>query len=405
MPFGPFHVGRVPEILFGPGTRARIPEIAAAFGRRLLLVTGAGSLRSSPHWKPLSDAMAWRKLAWVTVTVESEPGPDLVDAAVREHGGGAIGAVVGIGGGSVLDAAKAIAGLLPTGRLVLDHLEDVGRGVPYEGPSIPFIAVPTTAGTGSEATRNAVMTVRGEKGFKKSFRSDLLVARTAIVDPDLLASCPKSVIAAGGMDALTQLLEAYTSRRASPYTDALCESGLRAVRDGLFAWHDGAGNGDPEAAAPARARMAYGALLSGIALSQAGAGAVHGLAQPLGAYFAAPHGAVCGTLVSAATRANVKALRKRDAKGGTLAKYARAFEILTENRRARASAQPKPESLASLLADWTERLELPALTVWGVAKADFPRIVAASRNASMKANPIDLEDAELAGILAARLTR
>src|SRR5262249_36828465 len=156
-----------------------------------------------------------------------------------------------------------------------------------------------------------------------------------------------------------QLLEAYTSRRASPYTDALSVSGLRAVRDGLFAWHDGNGAGDPEAAATARARMAYAALISGITLSQAGLGAVPRLPPPPGRYLPAPHGAVCGTLVAAATKANVKALRKRDAKSGTLAKYARAYELLTENRRARASAQPKPESLASLLADWTDRLDLP----------------------------------------------
>lgn len=385
----PFQVGRQPRIVYGAGSRARIPELAASHGRRLLLVTGARSLAASPHWKPLADAMGEKKLAWVKVEISGEPSPDAVDAAVAEHRDASIDAVVGIGGGSALDAAKAIAGLLRTGRSVLDHLEDVGRGVPYEGPAVPWIAVPTTAGTGSEATRNAVLSVRGPKGFKKSFRDDRLVAQVAVVDPDLLSTCPPSLIAADGMDALTQLLESYASRRASPYTDALCESGLAAAREGLLAWHAGA-----QQAPAARAKMAYAALVSGITLAQAGLGAVHGFAQPLGVHTDAPHGAVCGALLAPATARNVARLREDDSKGPALAKYARACEILAPGK------PPSAEALVGLLEDWTRRLGIPRLSTWGVTTDAFPRIVAGSRNNSMRSNPADLSDADLAAILA-----
>jgi alcohol dehydrogenase len=397
----PFTVGTQPSIVFGAGTRARIPELAAAFGRRMLLVTGARSLEASRHWTALADAMAERKLVWVRVRVPGEPSPELVDAAVREHQDAAIDVVVGIGGGSVLDAAKAIAGLLRTGRSAMDHLEDVGKGISYQGPAVPFVGVPTTAGTGSEATKNAVLSLRGPNGFKKSFRDDRLVARTAIVDPDLLADCPPALVAADGMDALTQLLEGYTSRRAGAYTDALAASGLAAARDGLLAWH--AGEGD---VAAARSKIAYASLLSGIVLAHAGLGAVHGLAQPLGAFFETPHGAVCGTLLAEATAANVKALRARDPESPALAKYARAYEILaggTAPIPKRKRGQPEPEALVELFRDWSKRLALPPLAAWGVTKDDLARVVAGSRNGSMRSNPIELTDDEVAGIVRARL--
>src|SRR5690606_15653417 len=175
-----------------------------------------------------------RNVAWVHFRVEGEPSPQLVDDAVRELKDAGIESVAGIGGGSVLDAAKAIAGLLRVGNSVMDYLEGVGPELPYQGPALPYIAVPTTAGTGSEATKNAVLSVRGKNGFKKSFRHELLVPQYAVVDPDLLATCPRELIAANGMDALTQLLESYVSTKANPFTDALATSGLAAVRDGLF---------------------------------------------------------------------------------------------------------------------------------------------------------------------------
>jgi alcohol dehydrogenase len=304
--------------------------------------------------------------------------------------------VIGIGGGSALDAAKAIAGLLVPGNSVMDHLEGVGPEKPYGGPATPFIAVPTTAGTGSEATKNAVLSRLGADGFKKSFRDDALVAQVAVVDPDLLAGCPPELIAANGMDALTQLLESYVSTRANPFTDALALSGLRAVRDGLIAWYE---NG---AAAPAaRARMAYASLLSGVCLAQTGLGSVHALASPLGAFFPIGHGVVCGTLLAAATRVNIAAMEAREPHSPALMKYAEAGRLLSGHDG--ASTPEDRHVLAQVLESWTQRLCLPRLSSWGVAASDIPRIVGASRGSSMKTNPVVLTNDEISQVLAARI--
>jgi len=278
----PFSIARLPKIVFGAGTSAELPGIVRGLGERALVVTRPG-FGDTPEWRRIAGGFAAAGVLVVTETVSGEPSPGLVDEiVVRARGAGAArpDVVVGIGGGSVLDTAKAVAGLIVPGNSVADHLEGVGPGLPYRGPALPFVAVPTTAGTGSEATKNAVISRRGPNGYKKSFRDERLVAQVAVVDPDLLASAPQELIAANGMDALTQLLESYTSSKANEFTDALALSGLAAVRDGLLAWFD-----DPSGsgAAAARERMAYAALLSGICLAQAGLGAVHGLASPLGA--------------------------------------------------------------------------------------------------------------------------
>jgi alcohol dehydrogenase len=396
----PFAIGRLPQIHFGEGVRARVPELAACCGRRVLLVTGARSLRASRHWEPLLAAFRQHELEVQTLAVSGEPSPALVDGAVREHRGPAIDVVVAVGGGSALDAGKAIAGLLLSGRPVGDFLEAVGRGLPYEGPATPLVAVPTSAGTGSEATRNAVLSEVGERGFKKSFRHDALVPRWAVVDSELLESCPRPLIAADGMDALTQLLEAYVSTRASAFTDAIAESGLAAARDGLLPWYEG--RGDQRAA---RSRMAWAALASGLALAQAGLGAVHGLAAALGARFPLPHGYVCGTLASAATAVNVRALRAREPGNLALAKFARAWAVLAGGQVTETDLAPPdaPERLVSLLEEWCRRLELPRLGARGVGEEHVPALVAASRGSSMKTNPIVLTDDEVAEILRRRM--
>jgi alcohol dehydrogenase len=320
----------------------------------------------------------------------------VVDAAVARFFGQGIEVVVGIGGGSVLDAAKAIAGLLPHGNSVMDHLEGVGRNLPYNGPSLPFIAAPTTAGAGSEATKNSVLSVVGE--FKKSFRHECLVAEYAVVDPELLASCPQALIAADGMDAFTQLLESFVSAKTNPFTDALAVSGMNAVRDGFFdAWR----GGDSAAAQAGRAGMAYAALLSGMTLAQVGLGSVHGLASPLGAFFPIPHGLACGTLLAEATALNIRVLRERAADHPALGKYAQAGEILCGRRFADAPAAC--DGLVDLLRQWTAELDLLRLSAYAVTEADVDRIVANSRGNSMLTNPVVLTDAEIAGLVRARL--
>jgi alcohol dehydrogenase len=278
----------------------------------------------------------------------------------------------------------------------MDHLEGVGPEKPYHGPTTPFIAVPTTAGTGSEATKNAVLSRRGPDGFKKSFRDEKLMAEVAILDPDLLATCPPDLIAANGMDAFTQLLEAYVSIRANPITDALALTGLEAARDGLLPWYQG-GDG----VALARERMALASLLSGICLAQTGLGSVHGLAQPLGSFFPIPHGVVCGTLVAAATRVNIDVVRARDPHNPALAKYARVGRLFSAHGP--LDDVGAHGLLVSVLDGWTRTMSLPTLSALGVGAQDVPRIIANCRGSSMKTNPVVLNDDEVAQILAARL--
>ncbi|MHB8455677.1 MAG: iron-containing alcohol dehydrogenase [Acidiferrobacterales bacterium] len=390
-----FSVTGLPHIFFGEGRFAEVPVLAARFGKRVLVVTGGHSLRKMPQWPQLLAAMDAAGLESVEIRIESEPSPQLVDQAVARFRAAGIDAVLGIGGGSVLDAAKAIAGLLPHGNSVMDHLEGVGPELPYHGPAVPFIAVPTTAGTGSEATKNAVLSVQGSKGFKKSFRHDCLVPRYAIVDPALLESCPPELIAANGMDALTQVLESYVSVRANPFTDALALSGLSSARDGLLTWYELG-----PLAKDARAAMAYAALLSGITLAQVGLGSVHGLASPIGAYFPVPHGVACGTLVAAATEINIAALERRAPAHPALTKYAHVGRLLS--RRDDLSDGEARTVLVATLAEWTERLRLPRLSAYGIAPGDFDAIVAGCRGSSMKTNPVVLEDSEIREILRAR---
>jgi len=398
MEFAPFYIASLPRIAFGSGSLVQLPAYAGEFGNKILIVTGASSFVSSHHWTSLTAQLREKKIHFHHVAVQGEPSPTLIDEIVQAWHGQAIDAVIGIGGGSVLDAAKAIAALLPLGHSVLEYLEDVGRGLSYPGPSLPFIAVPTTAGTGSEATKNAVLSEQGTNGYKKSFRHEKMVAKIAIVDPDLLEACPSHLIAAQGMDAFTQLLESYVSLRANPFTDALAWSGLEAVAGGFMAAWRG---GESKEARHGRAAMAYGALLSGITLAQVGLGSVHGLAQPLGSLFAISHGVACGTMVATATAMNITALRERQPGSQALAKYARVGQLLSSNQ-----ALPDDEAadrLVVILEQWTEELALPRLGRYGISAADIPAIVAASRNNSMKSNPVLLHDDEIAELVRRRI--
>jgi alcohol dehydrogenase len=391
-----FSIARLPRIEFGAGSVKKLPAILARYGTRVLLVSGGHSFLGSPQWEWLSAALQAQGFSWEIFRVTDEPSPQLVDEAVASLRGGRFDVVLGIGGGSVLDAAKAIAGLLKPGNSVMDHLEGVGPELPYRGTATPFIAVPTTAGTGSEATKNAVLSMHGPEGFKKSFRDEQLVAEYAVVDPDLLASCPPHLIAANGMDAFTQLLESYVSSKANPFTDALAWSGMEAVRDGLLPWYE---NGTD--AALGREKMAYAALLSGITLAQVGLGSVHGLAAPLGAFFPIPHGVACGTLLAAATRVNIEAMEAREPANPALAKYARAGRLLSGKTHGDDSSARG--ALLRVLDAWTERMGVPRLGAFGVGETDFPRIVANCRGSSMKTNPVVIPDNDVGKILRMRL--
>lgn len=387
-----FVFSRSPRIVFGRGTFRELGDIVSGFGRRVLLVTGASSLRSSGRLQALRDGLERKSIEFVHLAVEGEPSPDLVDRAVLEHRGVGIDVVLAVGGGSAIDAGKAISAMLPLGTPVLDYLEEVGTAA-HDGRKVPFVAVPTTAGTGSEATNNAVLSRVGAGGFKKSLRHENFFPEVAVVDPELALSCPRGVTAACGMDALTQLLESCLSTRATPLTDALAWSGLERVRDNLPAV---CGEGADDVGA--RAGMAYAALVSGLALANAGLGVVHGFASAIGGLFEVPHGVVCGTLLGAATRANIASLQREGEGAEALRKYARAGVLLAG--RENADFREGCRLLLDTLEGWTEALGLPLLGDYGINPSDVDSILAET---SLKANPARLNREELADILRSRI--
>jgi len=378
-----FEFATAGRILFGFGTAARIAPEAAALGDRLFVVTGATPGRAAF----LLEALALRGCAVKAFAVRGEPTLETVGVALEEARAWGAEALVAIGGGAVIDTAKAVSGWCTNPGDPLDFLEGIGKGKPLERPGLPWVAVPTTAGSGAEATRNAVIRVPARRA-KVSLRSPHLLPRLAVVDPELTLELPPAVTAATGMDALAQLLEAFVSRRANPLTDALCREGIpRAARALPVAVADGSDR-------RAREAMALASLFGGIALANAGLGAVHGLAGPFGGMAAAPHGAVCGRLLPAVTAANVAALRARDPKSRALERYGELARMLTGRPEA------APEEAASWLAERVREFGLPRLSAYGASPEQVPELIAAARRASsMRGNPVELTPEELSAIV------
>ena len=315
----------------------------------------------------------------------SYPGsPELIDSIASDLRASTVDAVVSIGGGSVIDAGKAVSAMLKADGPVMDYLEDVGAKQ-HSGRKVPFIAIPTTAGTGSEATANAVLSRPGPKGFKKSLRHVNFTPDVAIIDAELMVGCPPGVTAACGMDAFTHLLESYVSIKASPMTDALAESGMAFVRDNLVpACSTRAHDTDT------RGAMAYAALMSGITLANAGLGVVHGMASAIGGYCPIPHGVICGNLVGPATRATIQKLFANDPKHPALEKYARAGYLLSGSHF--DTIENGCDLLLHTIDTWTRKLELPSLASFGFAQVDVDTIVAESSN---KNNPVKFDKEDL----------
>jgi alcohol dehydrogenase class IV len=371
-----------PQIHFGAGERARAPEIAASFGRRVLLVTGAASLERSGALAALVDGLARAGADHARLVVDREPDTAMADEGARMARGGRFDVVLAVGGGSVLDAAKAVAALASNEGAALDYIEEVGGGRPLARPPLPVVAVPTTAGSGSEVTRNAVLRVP-ELRVKRSIRSDLMIPRVAIVDPMLLQGAPREVAASAGLDALTHLIEAYLSRGAQPTTDALVLPGIRRAVGALWALAEGTST------PTSHESMALASLWGGIALANAGLGAVHGLVAPLGGRCNVAHGAACGCLLPGTLRVNLRALRQRAPEHPALARFAEIAALVV--REGEGTPERAVEALDALRA----RLGVRRLGALGVRPEDFPDIVAGSRAGSMKYNPIELSDAEL----------
>ena len=376
-----FGFSAAPAIHFGAGKRAILGDIAARHGRRVALVTGASSFDASPQCSALLEDFESR-FEVVRIRVAGEPTPELVDDAVLRLRNWHPCCVVAVGGGSAVDAAKAIAGLLPSGDSVMEYLEGVGRGKQHDGRAIPFIAAPTTAGTGGETSKNAVISRVGRDGFKKSFRHDCLVARHVVLDPELTCSCSPQVTAACGMDAFTQLLESFVSRNASPMTDALAFSAIeRAVHALPRAVKDGSD-------LTARADMLYASSVSGLTLANAGLGSVHALASAVGAFFPMPHGEVCAALLPAATRLNIEWLMQHEPRSPALEKYARVGRLFLKAKD--ASRREALNALSSNLQGWLEAFRMPRLADYGVGEADAAWLIEHAGKSNLKCNPARL---------------
>lgn len=364
-----FEFATAVRIIFGRGTASQLDAVVAGLGARPFFVTGA------------------RNASDQSFVVSGEPTVDLVRLGSALCGDRGCEVVIGKGGGSVIDAAKAIAALAANPGDPLDYLEVIGRGQPLTQPALPFVAIPTTAGTGSEVTRNAVLGSH-EHGVKASLRSVSMLPRVAIVDPELTLDLPPNLTASTGLDALTQLIEPYVSVKANELTDSLCLEGLRRVARSLrTAYGDGA-NLD------AREDMSFAALLGGMALANAGLGVVHGFAAPIGGRFPAPHGAVCAALLPQGMEANLRALRATDTGSVGVQRYTTIARTLTGIET--ATADDGVDHVRELCSD----LNIPRLRAYGITEADTDGLVAqAAKASSMKANAVVLSPNELAGVL------
>lgn len=383
-----FEFATATRIIFGPGTLCEAGPLAARLlnGRktsRILVVTG----RSAQRAQPLLDLLESEQLDGCTFSAVGEPTIELVRQATQQARDENCAIVMGIGGGSVVDTGKAVAAMMTNAGDPLDYLEVIGRGLPLKVPPVPYIAIPTTAGTGAEVTCNAVL-ASTEHRVKVSLRSPLMLPRVALVDPDLTCDLPPTITANTGLDALTQLIEAFVSVKANPLTDGICREGIqRASRSLPTACREGQDKS-------ARYDMSLASLFSGLALANAGLGAVHGFAGPIGGMFEAPHGAVCAALLPYVMAVNVKVLRQRSPDSPGLKRYDEVARLATGD--ATATAEQGIEWVRRLY----DELAIQPLRTYGLASADIPSLIEKGRAASsMKGNPISLEDEELREIL------
>jgi len=375
-----FEFATAGKILAGAGRAAELPGVVGGLGSRVLVCTGADPARHD-------GLLAGLELPAVAFAVAAEPTVELARAgaaAAREHGADVVAAV---GGGSVLDLGKAVAMLLGNGGDPLDYLEVIGSGRKITQPSVPCVAVPTTAGTGAEVTANAVLASPAH-GLKASLRSPLMIPRVALVDPELTVSCPPRVTAASGLDALTQCLEPFVCVRANPLTDGLAREGLRRAAAGLrAAYADGSDLG-------ARADMATCSLLGGIALANAKLGAVHGLAGVIGGTADVPHGVACAALLAPVIEANVRELRSGRPGHPALDRYTEAARLLTGSPAASiGDGLTWIRQTVSLLA-------VPGLAAFGIGPEHADDVATkAARSSSMQGNPVALTHSDLRAIV------
>jgi len=387
----PFQFSSLPEIIFGTGKRNELPGAILRRGKRALLLTGSSSIHNSGHGDEIISGLKAAKLHLDHEVIAHEPSPSMIDQIVKQYRGAGVDVVVAVGGGSVMDAGKAVSAMIPVEGSIRDYLEGVGEKK-HPGDKIPFIAMPTTSGTGSEMTKNAVISEVGEYGFKKSLRHNNFIPELAIIDPEMMLSCPAELTAASGMDAFTQLLESYVSSQANPMTDALALQGLKQIKKYLLrAFLEGEQNIE------ARSGMALAAMFSGITLSHVGLGLVHGFASPLGGYYHIPHGVVCGSLMAPVFAQTIDNLRDQPdhpaiqklliiSKVFADFKYKQDMEYL--------------QAFKEKLIHITKLLEVPLLSAFGMNEEGIQKVV---EHTSHKFHPVTLTSDQMADTLRNRI--
>ncbi len=378
-----------PTLIFGSGKLCELPGLLKAYGNSLLIMAGSNSFLSGEKWSALRTDLELHGFSFSVEQITGEPSPEDIDTISNTYSSHTISTVIAIGGGSVIDAGKAVSAMLVEQLPVTTFLEGVGTRKPG-GQKIPFIAIPTTSGTGSEATSNAVISKVGDNGFKKSLRHDNYVPDIALIDPSLTINCPASLTVACGMDSFTQLVEAYLSTKGSPLTDALALEGIGCILRSLEnVCQDGS-------SLESRTDMSYASYLSGVVLANAGLGVVHGFASAIGGYFAIPHGVACGTLMAAANRVTLQKLRETRENETALRKYANLGRMLGNT----FDDQDAQDMFISYLDQLTAGLAIPLLSDFAISPQNIERILAQSGN---KNNPAQLNHNDLADILRARM--
>lgn len=386
-----------PEIYFGPGELAKLPGLIKRFGKRVILVTGSASLKAGPQWERLLFSLKKEDITYKEAAIQTEPSPELINSLKETIKHENPDVIAAIGGGSVLDTGKALSAMFHCSYPVEDYLEGVGDRT-HDGTKLPFIAVPTTSGTGSEATKNAVLSRRGPEGFKKSLRHDNFIPNITLIDPVLTLSCPGKITAYCGMDAFTQLLESYVSTGANRLTDSLAYEGLRCIKEALIPACE-----DKSEDLEVRSKVSYAALVSGITLANAGLGTVHGFASSIGGLFDIPHGCICGTLMGETNRVSIEKMIAEDKNNPALAKFARIGRLFTGKEQENSETKEDSyycRSLLEIIDEWTNRLQIPGLGTFGITPGDLELIAGQTGN---KNNPVKLEKETLMDILSNRL--
>ena len=384
-----FNFAPTPEIVFGCGKLKKLPKLLSNYNRILLILSG-NSFINTHHCGDLLNSLKNKRV--YTVSVSGEPTPQMIDSIVNEYKTEDIDVVVAIGGGSVVDCGKAVSAMMGISDSVKLYLEGFELKK-HPGTKLPFIAIPTSAGTGAEMTKNTILKDVGSNGFRKSLRHDNFIPNIALIDPELSVTCPSDITAGCGFDVLTHLIESYVSTRSSAMIDTLCTSGIESFSNSFLTCCEDGNN------LFARVDMSYASMVSGICLANSGLGTVHGFAASIGGFFEIPHGVVCANLLAPCVKFTINhLLTDKENNIDVLCKYQKVGELLSG--KSSSSLEDGLELLVDTLYNYMDKLDVPNLSNYNICSDDFDKIVISTSN---MCNPINLSQTELHSILMERI--